>query len=402
MKEKRRDNKNRILRTGESQRKDGRYAYKYTDSAGKQRFIYSWKLVATDKTPTGKHDDLSLREKEKAIQKDLNDGIDTTGGKMTVCLLYQRYINSRANVRKATVQGRNNLIEALKNDSLGNMSIDKVKLSEAKAWAYRMKEKYSFSTIKNMKRSLNAAFYLAIQDDLLRKNPFDFALTDVIENDTKAKEALTEEQTKALLDFAKIDCIYRAYYPVIVILLNTGLRISEMCGLTLSDLDFDNRMIDINHQLKKDKDGYYIEPPKSDSGYRKVPMTDLVYEALQEVVRSRNNAQPIVIDGYSDFIFLNKQGYPMYNVRYTTTFKKLVKKYRKITQKELPNITPHILRHTFCTNMANRGMTPTNLQYIMGHKNITMTLGYYAHATYYSARDEMDRIELKHKSKNEV
>ena len=106
---------------------------------------------------------------------------------------------------------------------------------------------------------------------------------------------------------------YKAYYPAIVILLNTGLRISEMCGLTLSDLDFDNRMIDINHQLKKDKDGYYIEPPKSDSGYRKVPMTDLVYEALQEVIRSRNNAQLIVIDGYSDFIFLNKQGYPMYN-----------------------------------------------------------------------------------------
>lgn len=389
--EKRTDRKGRLLHNGESQRKDGRYAYKYIEN-GKPKFIYSWKLVSTDKVPKGKRDCAALRDMIRAIQKDLDEGIDTTGGKMTVCQLYQRYINSRANVRKATVQGRNNLIEALKNDSLGNMSIDKVKLSEAKAWAYRMRGKYAFSTIKNMKRSLNATFYLAIQDDLLRKNPFDFTLTDVIENDTKKKEALTEEQTKALLDFAKIDCTYKAYYPAIVILLNTGLRISEMCGLTLSDLDFDNRMIDINHQLKKDKDGYYIEPPKSDSGYRKVPMTDLVYEALQEVIRSRNNAQPIVVDGYSDFIFLNKQGYPMYNARYTTAFRNLVKKYRKITQKELPTITPHILRHTFCTNMANRGMTPTNLQYVMGHKNITMTLGYYAHGGYQSAQAEMQRL----------
>lgn len=389
--EKRTDRKGRLLHNGESQRKDGRYAYKYIENR-KPKFIYSWKLVSTDKVPKGKRDCVALRDMIRAIQKDLDDGIDTAGGKMTVCQLYQRYINSRANVRKATVQGRNNLIEALKNDSLGNMSIDKVKLSEAKAWAYRMREKYAFSTIKNMKRSLNATFYLAIQDDLLRKNPFDFALTDVIDNDTKKKEALTEEQTKALLDFAKIDCTYKAYYPAIVILLNTGLRISEMCGLTLSDLDFDNRMIDINHQLKKDKDGYYIEPPKSDSGYRKVPMTDLVYEALQEVIRSRNNAQLIVIDGYSDFIFLNKQGYPMYNACYTTTFRNLAKKYRKITQKELPNITPHIFRHTFCTNMANRGMTPTNLQYVMGHKSITMTLGYYAHGGYQSAQAEMQRL----------
>ena len=69
MSEKRRDSKNRILRSGESQRKDGRYAYKYTDTFGKVQFVYAWKLVATDKTPAGKRDDISLREKEKEIQK---------------------------------------------------------------------------------------------------------------------------------------------------------------------------------------------------------------------------------------------------------------------------------------------------------------------------------------------
>ena len=88
MSEKRRDNKNRILRTGESQRKDGRYAYKYIDTFGKPQFVYSWKLVPTDKTPAGKRDDIALREKEKEIQKDLDDGIDHIGKKMTVCQLY--------------------------------------------------------------------------------------------------------------------------------------------------------------------------------------------------------------------------------------------------------------------------------------------------------------------------
>ena len=84
MSEKRRDSKNHILQTGESQRKDGRYAYKYTDTLGKPQFVYAWKLVPTDRTPARKRDGISLREKEKEIQKDLDDGIDTIGKKMAV------------------------------------------------------------------------------------------------------------------------------------------------------------------------------------------------------------------------------------------------------------------------------------------------------------------------------
>lgn len=69
------------------------------------------------------------------------------------------------------------------------------------------------------------------------------------------------------------------------------------------------------------------------------------------------------------------------------------KKYNKYHEEALPKVmTPHTLRHTFCTNMANAGMNPKALQYIMGHSNITMTLNYYAHATFDSAKAEMLRI----------
>ena len=81
--EKRRDNKGRLLKSGESQRSDGRYAYKYIDTFGETQFVYSWKLVPTDKVPAGKRPCLSLREKIKQIQKDLDDGIDTIGKKST-------------------------------------------------------------------------------------------------------------------------------------------------------------------------------------------------------------------------------------------------------------------------------------------------------------------------------
>ena len=155
MSEKRRDNKNRILRSGESQRKDGRYAYKYTDTFGKVQFVYAWKLVPTDKTPAGKRDDISLREKKKEIQKDLDDGIDTIGKKMTVCELYAKQNRHRGNVRHNTTKGRERLMKLLEADKLGSCPIDSVKLSDAKEWALRMKEKgISYKTISNDKRSL--------------------------------------------------------------------------------------------------------------------------------------------------------------------------------------------------------------------------------------------------------
>lgn len=100
--EKRRDSKGRLLKSGESQRSDGRYAYKYTDTFGNPQFVYSWKLVPTDKIPAGKRPDISLREKVKQIQQDIADGIDPIGKKMTVCQLYAKYIRQRGNVKRGT------------------------------------------------------------------------------------------------------------------------------------------------------------------------------------------------------------------------------------------------------------------------------------------------------------
>ena len=216
---KRKDSKNRNLRNGESQRKDGRYVYKYTDIYGKPQFIYSWKLVPTDKTPAGKRDDISLREKEAQIKKDLNDGIDTVGGKMTVCQLYDKKNSQRKNIKRATEKGRQYLMNALKNDPLGMRAIDTVKQSDAKEWAIRMSEKgYAYKTIDNYKRSLKASFYMAIQDDCIRKNPFEFKLSDVLEDDTEQKVILTPEQEEHLLAFMEKDKIYSKYYDEVVLL----------------------------------------------------------------------------------------------------------------------------------------------------------------------------------------
>ena len=228
MKEKRRDNKGRILHTGESQRTDGKYLYKYVDAFGNTKYVYAWRLTPTDPTPKGKREKLSLRELEQQIRRDIEDGIDSTGKKMTLCQLYAKQNAQRANVKKSTMKQREQLMRLLKEDKLGARSIDTIKPSDAKEWAVRMKDKgFSYNTINNHKRSLKASFYIAIQDDCVRKNPFDFKLSEVLENDTKEKVALTEEQEQALLSFIKTDNVYHKYYDDVLILLKTGLRISD-------------------------------------------------------------------------------------------------------------------------------------------------------------------------------
>lgn len=391
----RRDNRRRILRTGESQNKEGRYVYKYINSLGEQKFIYSWKLVPTDRVPKGKRDDISLREKIAEVQRDLSDGIDTAGKKMTVCQLYEKKNNLRKNIRRNTVKGRQQFMNVLKKDPFGSMSIDSVKQSDAKEWAIRMSENgIAYNSIKNYIRSLRASFYMAIQDDYVRKNPFDFVLSDILDDTRKEKTALSLEQEEALLTFAKSDRTYKKYYDELVILLETGLRISEFCGLDLNvAVDMKNKSILVEHQLLKDTEtGYYIEKPKTKSGIREIPMTDKAYDAFQRLIKSRKKTEPIVIDGYSNFLMLNGKGLPQVASSYNMVLKGLVKKYNKTHDDELPEISPHSLRHTFCTKMANKGMTPNTLQYIMGHSDISMTLNYYAHGSFGSAKAEMERI----------
>ena len=392
MSEKRRDNKGRILRTGESQRADGRYMYKYVNRAGETKVVYSWKLVATDRVPKGKRDDLSLREKEREIQRDLEDGIDTKGKKMTLCELYAKKTAQRINVKKNTLAGRKYLMDALKQDKLGSRSIDSIKPSDAKEWAVRMKEKgYGFKTISNYKRSLKASFYMAIEDDYVRKNPFDFQLSEVIDDDSESRQALSEEQEEKLLSFLQYDTVYQKYYDDVLILLKTGLRISELCGLTVQDLDFENHTLNINHQLLRNQEGYYIETPKTKCGIRKVPMSEEAGKALVDSIKAegKKTGKGIVIDGYRNFLFLNQKGMPMTACYYTSTLRNIVKKYNKYHDEPLPKITPHILRHTFCTRLAQKNMNPKNLQYIMGHSSIMITLNLYAHASQTGANMEM-------------
>lgn len=395
MSDTRKDHKGRKLWNGESQRKDGKYEYKYQDACGKRRTVYSWKLTPSDTVPKGKRNELSLREKEQQIQKEMNSNLVPYGGDLTVLELVQRYLGQKRGVRHNTQSNYNFVVNILKKEAFGQKRIDKVKTYDAKAWLIKMQEDgRGYSTIHSIRGVVRPAFQMAVENDLLLKNPFEFQLNTVVVNDSVTREAISRKQERDFLEFVKNDKHFCKYYEGIFILFKTGLRISEFVGLTVSDIDFENNRIIVDHQLQRTRHmEYVIEATKTSSGTRMVPMTPEVRECFLTIIshRKKQKKEPM-IGGKSRFLYLDKNGMPMVALHWEKYFQHICDKYNSIYKVQMPKITPHVCRHTFCSNMAKSGMNPKTLQYIMGHSDIGVTLNTYTHIGYEDAQNEMLEI----------
>lgn len=398
MSEKRRDNKNRVLRLGEQQRADGRYMFTTIDPiTQKRKFVYSWKLERHDKMPAGKKPDLSLREKEKLIERDLAKGISLSGGDMTVLELVEKYLEQKKNVRPTTAAGYKTVVNVLRKDKFGSQKIGHINIMDAKSWILKLQSEdgKSYSSIHTIRGVIRPAFQLAYEAEIIHKNPFDFELHNFLINDSVKREALTAKQERDYLKFIMQDEHFSQFHDGIYLLFKTGLRIGEFCGLTLKDIDLEKRTINVDHQLQYvGNKGKYIEKTKTDAGTRVLPMSDDVYEAFKRVISSRKKPKvEEMIDGYTGFLFLDNRGKPMMPYQWEKKFQHSVEKYNKIYRVQLPKITPHVCRHTFCTNMAKRGISVETLKYLMGHTDISVTSNVYTHLKLEDAQKEIERLE---------
>ena len=400
----RRDSKHRVLRAGESMRADGKYQFKY-HIAGKPHFVYSWKLEPTDKLPAGKKPCLSLRELEKQIGYDLESQLDPMKRNITVNELVERYLSTKTGAKHSTVANYNFVKNILKKEEFSEAKISDVKTSDAKLFLIKMQsDGKGYSTVKSVRGVLRPAFQMAVDDDILNKNPFEFQLAGVVVNDSHTRTAITREQMRQFLKFVHDDNCYCKYYEVVYILFHTGMRISEFCGLTLKDIDLKNRIVNIDHQLQRTSDmRYVIESTKTNAGTRKLPITEDVARCFRAIIEDREPPQrEKFIDGYAGFLFYDKDGNPLVAMHWEHRFNHMVKRYNDIYRIQMPNITPHICRHTYCSNMAKSGMNPKTLQYLMGHSDIGVTLNTYTHLGLEDAAGELKRMEDLENARKEL
>ena len=389
----RKDPKGRKLREGESWRNDGRYSYRFTDiRTGKRRTIYAQDLP-------------SLREKEKKIAKDMDDNIltDSAIKKMTLNTLFELYMATRE-LKEST---RVNYIRIWDNrvkDEIGNIKVVQMLPSHIKAYYSKLsKAGYAHSTIKSINNMIFPALEMAVDDDIIRKNPAKGSISDY-GRPAEERVALTISQQEKLIAFAKQSNVYNTYYPMLTIMIGTGLRCGELIGLTWKDVDTRARRLNVDYQLiyKNYGDGcrFHISTPKTDSGIRVIPMTQEVQKAFEEQ-RKINfmlaKDKSVEVDGYSGFVFTAKSGRPLMPYGVNSVLYNIVDAYNKEevqrAKKEhrkaelLPKVSAHVMRHTACTRMAECRMDIKVLQYIMGHAHFDVTMEVYNHL------DDRARIE---------
>lgn len=387
MAEKRKDTKGRNLFTGESQRKDGSYMYRCNDDYGKRHTIYAPTLI-------------ELREKEKQLQKDIADGLSITDSEILVSELLQIYFGSNKKWKLGTAVRKKYLIDVINQYPISQMQINSVKISNIKSFYIELYNKgLQKNSIMAYHNILRPAFQIALQDNWIRKNPCSFRF-DFLPAATKEKFILTQEQETNFLKFVKETKKLSWYYDIFVLMLETGMRLGETLGLTLNDIDLKQRKLSVNQQLcvpiTVDKQRVWrIDTLKTENGKRDIYISDKAYQSLVRLIARRSQETQVerIIDNYTRFLLTSgKQSKIVTHTMVEYNLSKAVKLYNQTNRDKLPALTPHSLRHTFCTRMIEKGIDVKSLQYIMGHADAKTTLDIYTHMSSEVAMCGMKRV----------
>ena len=390
----RRDGQGRTLRKGESIRKyDKMYVYTYTDPFGKRGHLYSKDLI-------------KLREKEEQLVRDQLDGLDVyVKGSATLNFVFDRYISTKTELRGNTYSNYIYHYNHYVRDVFGQRKIAEIKYSDVLCFYQHLMEKLelSISTVESVHSCLHPTFALAVRDDIIRKNPSDGVMAELkkkMGRSSGVRHALTLEQQRAFLRYLDGD-EFRRWKPLFTVLFGTGCRIGEIIGLRFDDIDMDKRVIDINHNVtyyprRKDtyKCEYEVSLPKTESGIRRIPMFDEVYDAFAEEIEQQEllGMHCVQTVGSMDnFIFCNRFG-NLHNpasinraikrIRENYNAQELVKAKRQRREPILiPHFSCHHIRHTFCTRLCESDTNIKVIQSVMGHADISTTMDIYAEVT---------------------
>ena len=392
--QKRKDKDRIVLKTGESQRPNGTYDYRWTGRDGKRHVVYAKTLE-------------ELRKKEEQVQNDTYQGLKAEARNVTINEMFDLWCQIKRGLKNNTFENYKYMYNLFVRPNFGKHRIYTLKKSDVKRF-YNMlvdDRNVQASTIDTVHTVLHQVLQMAVDDRYISNNPSDGVLKELKKSHvfkTEKRRALTKPQQDLLLNYLKTYPTYRHWYPLFAVLVGTGMRIGELAGLRWCDIDLEEGIIDVNHTLVHydhrepgAKKGCYsnIHTPKTQAGVRQIFMLEFVKEAFRmerEYQQLMGIQCKVVIDGYTDFIFLNKNG----NTYHQGTVNKTIRRITRDCNDEvllkhegeedpvlLPHFSCHSLRHTFTTRMCEAGVNVKVVQDTLGHADIATTLGIYADVT---------------------
>lgn len=401
---KRKDTHRIVLKKGEYQRTNGTYAYRWTDGKGKRHEVYARDL-----------DD--LRAKEKEIDADTNEGIKVEARYVIINEMYDLWVQLKRGIKDNTFENYKYMYNTFVRPSFGKKRIQTIKKSDVKIFYNYLADQRCLqaSTIDSIHNVLHQVLDMAVDDKYIRSNPSDKALKELKQSHafkTEKRRALTIAEQELFLNYLRNNETYSHWYPIFAVMLGTGMRVGEITGLRWCDIDLDNGVIDINHTLvyychrhEVELNGCYfnINTPKTKASNRKIPMIESVKEAflMEKANQEKTGIKcSAVIDGYSDFIFVNRNG----KTQHQGTLNKAIRRIIRDCNDEvllndenatvlLPHFSCHSLRHTFSTRMCEAGINVKVIQDTLGHQDISTTMNIYTDATKEMKKQEFESLD---------
>lgn len=397
------DNHHVRLRTGEIQRSNGKYMYRWTDNLGKRHTVYASTL-----------DD--LREQEEQILVDQHDGIKATAKTMTINDMYQLWLQLKRGIKDSTLKNYIYMYEMFVMPNFGKKRITQVKKSDVRKFYNQLVDEKTLkiSTVDCVHNVLHQVFQVAVDDDIIRSNPVTSTLRELkmaLGLEVEKRKALTVEQERIFLEYLQATPKYVHWFPIFYVMAHTGMRVGEITGLRWCDIDMENGMISVNHTLVyyNHRDGkgcyYTVNTPKTKAGQREIPMTEGVKEALLLEKRYQEEAAIASvshIDGYSDFVFVNRFGEVQNQSSLNKALHRIMRDCNaeildKTSPDEIPVLLPHfschVLRHTFATRLCESGLNVKVIQSCLGHAAISTTLDIYVTVTNDLKKQEIKTFE---------
>jgi len=386
----RKDKKGRVLHRGESFKNTQQlYCYAYIDSFGKRKCVYAKDLG-------------ELREKEERIIKDKLDGLDVYAkAKSDINYVFDRYISTKTELRSTTMTNYVYTYDRYVRKGFGKKRIADVRYSDVLMFYSNLHDSgLSINTIDSVHTVLHPTFQMAVRDNILRINPTDGVMAEIKKKLTgrpEPRHALTLDEERAFLKWLERP-EYERWRPLFTVMFGTGARVGEIIGLRWKDLDFEENIISINHDVTyypRSENNYKCEfkvgLPKTKAGIRTIPMLDKVREALNQEKKNQRKygyKNLIELDGMHGFIFCNRFGGLHTPASINREIKRIVDNHNaqeEVKAKRegrkpiiIPKFSCHITRHTFCSRLCENETNVKVIQQIMGHKDIQTTLDIYA------------------------
>lgn len=401
MAEVRKDSRGRNLRVGERQKSNGYYEYRYTGSHGNRKSICSKDLA-------------KLREKERTTIRDLEDGIQTkAANSMTLNDMFWIYMGTKRNLKQSTRTNYKYMWEHYAKESIGLRKLSSIKKSDIiKYYNDLLEHGFKANSLEIMHTLVHPTLTMAMEDGYIRMNPAAGVMKAIDKGEKKEKQALTEQQQRAFVEYTANSDIYSHWLPLFTFLLGTGCRIGETIGLRWDDIDMKEGTISINHNLiyRLQDNGvceFHITTPKTEKGKRTIPMLDDVKRALLQEKRNQMQSgySDYSVDGYTNFVFLNRYGKVHNPMTINRAIKRIYTAYneeeKEKAEKErrepilIPHFSAHVMRHTFCTRFCENETNVKVIQEIMGHSDISTTMNIYNHATEDKKREAIANLNGK-------